>query len=75
MPTVETIVEQFELLSDEDQERVMRELTRRRLSEVMRKIAARSDTPLPLSDEEINEIVHEARGEMLRARGPLSPVE
>lgn len=69
MSNAESILEQFQHLSDEEQDRVVRALTRRRLSAAMRRIADRPEQPLPLSDEEINAVVHEARREMLRARG------
>lgn len=69
MLTVKGILEQVRLLSEEDQDRLARELACERLADVMGSIAARPQSPLPLSDDEINDLVHEARAEVLRARG------
>jgi len=69
MLTVKSILDQVRLLSEEDQDRLAREFACKRLADVMGKIAARPQSPLPLSDEEINDLVHEGRAEVLRARG------
>lgn len=69
MSAVESIVEQFKRLSDNDQKQLMRELARARLSATARRIAASPEPRMPVSDEELNQLVHEARREVLRARG------
>ena len=69
MSAIESLVEQFKRLSDDDQKELMRELARARLGATARRIADGPEPPMPVSDEELNEIVHEARREVLRARG------
>jgi hypothetical protein len=67
--SVEAILQEFRLLSDGDQRRLLKELTRARLAETARRIAE-SPQPLPrIDDEELSRLVHEARREVLRARG------
>jgi len=68
---VESMLDLFRRLSDEDQRRLLRELTRARLAETARRIT--EGTPpapvMPVTDEELSRLVHEARREVLRARG------
>jgi len=67
--SVESIVQEFRSLSDSDQHRLLKELMRARLIETARRIAANPQHPLPLDDDDLNRLVHEARREVLRARG------
>lgn len=69
MPTIENILEQVQLLSEPDQEQLLRELRRRRFDHVFRRIEEGPEPPMPVSDEELDRIVHEARRGVLRARG------
>lgn len=67
--TLETVLSEARSLSRGDRRELMRELARLDLIELCKDIEANPVDPLPISDEELDEIVHEARGEMLRARG------
>ncbi len=69
MQTVESILDQFRNLSEEDQRRLVREITRTRLLATARRIADGREPMPPVGDEELNQLVHEARREVLRARG------
>ncbi len=44
-------------------------LGRARLIQALREIEARPEGPRPVSDEELDRLVHQARREILRARG------
>ena len=67
--TFESMLADFGSLSDEDQRRLLKELTRARLAERARRIAEGTEPPPPVNDEELNRLVHEARREVLCARG------
>jgi hypothetical protein len=69
MSTVEVIISEIEQLPAEEQSKFFHELGRSLLAKRFRERAAATDAPLPISDIELDQIVHEARGEMLRARG------
>ena len=67
--SIESILHEFRSFSDADQRRLLKELTGARLAETARRIAANPQGPAPVADEELNRLVHEARREVLRARG------
>ncbi len=69
MPTVESILEQADRISEPERERLLRALRRRRFDEILRQIESRPASDLPVSEEELDRLVHEARREVLRARG------
>lgn len=69
MPTVESILEQAAQLNEADRERLVRLLRRRRFDEVLSKIEHNDSGALPIGDDELDRLVHEARREVLRARG------
>ncbi len=69
MPTVESILNDVRQLSAEDWQRLMKALTLVDVRETMHRIASQPEKPLPIGEQELDEIVHEARDEMLRARG------
>ena len=69
MSTVDVIMSEIQQLSAEEQSRLFRELSRELLAKRFRERAEKGDAPLPISDLELDQIVHEARREMLRARG------
>jgi hypothetical protein len=62
-------MEQFEQLTEPERERLVRTLRRRRFDEVLQRIESGSAPPLPVTEEELDRLVHEARREVLRARG------
>ena len=67
MSTVDAIMSEIHQLSAEEQARLLRELSREILAKRFRERAERSNGPLPFSDAELDQIVHEARRETLRA--------
>lgn len=67
--SVEDVMEQVNSLSQDDQAQLAAELARKVLKRKLSEIGSLPDTPLPLTDVEIDQIVHEARRETLRARG------
>lgn len=69
MPTVESILEQAAQLNEADRERLVRILRRRRFDEVLARIEHSSSDVLSVGDDELDRLVHEARREVLRARG------
>jgi hypothetical protein len=69
MTAVDEILAKARELPPEDQERIVRELTRDRLIRRLQATEAKSTDQLPISDEELNQLVHEARREVLRAHG------
>jgi hypothetical protein len=69
MPTVESILEQVDRLTEAERERLLRALRRRRFDEILRRIESRPTSDLPVSEQELDRLVHEARREVLRARG------
>lgn len=69
MPTVESILEQAAQLNEADRERLVRLLRRRRFDEVLSQIEHNGSESLPVGDDELGRLVHEARREVLRARG------
>ena len=69
MSTVEAIISEIAQLPAAEQSRLLHELGRSILAQRFRERAEREDVPLPISDVELNEIVHEARRETLRAHG------
>lgn len=69
MPTVDQIIQEIEQLSPEDQSRLFHELSREVLAKRFRERASQGGFPLPVSDFELDQIVHEARRETLRAHG------
>ncbi|MCC6360333.1 MAG: hypothetical protein IT450_16455 [Phycisphaerales bacterium] len=69
MPTVESILEQADQLPEPERERLLRALRRRRFDEILRRIERKPAPALPVSEEELDRLVHEARREVLRARG------
>lgn len=69
VPTVESILDQADLLSEAERERLLRALRRKRFDEVLRRIEKGPEPAMPVSEEELERLVHEARREVLRARG------
>ena len=69
MSTVDVLISEIEQLPAEEQSRFFHALGRSVLAKRFRERAEATDSPLPISDLELDQIVHEARGEMLRARG------
>jgi hypothetical protein len=69
MSAVESILEQVGRLTPDERQLLMKQLALSDLRETMKRIGSRPEEPLPLSDQEIDELVHASRGEMLRARG------
>jgi len=67
MSTVDQIMSEIERLSPEDQSKLFSRLSREVLAKRFRERANRGDSPLPVSDTELDQIVHEARREVLRA--------
>lgn len=67
--SVEELMEQAEALSPADQSRFAAELARKVLQKRLAEIVSQPDAPLPLTDGEIDQLVHEARRETLRASG------
>jgi hypothetical protein len=69
MSTVDAIMSQIHRLSTEEQSALFVEFSREMLA---RRFGARANGPeteLPVSDAELNQLVHEARRETLRAHG------
>ena len=69
MATIEGILDDTRRLSLADQRRLLRELARWVFQSTMTDLGARQMATLPLTDDEIDQVVHEARSETLRARG------
>jgi len=69
MPTVESILEQADLLSEAERERLLRALRRKRFDEILRRIERGPEPEMPLDEKELDRLVHETRREVLRARG------
>jgi len=69
MPTVDSILEQADLLSEVEREHLLRALRRKRFDEILRRIEQGPPPVMAVSDEELDRIVHEARREVLRGRG------
>lgn len=69
MPTVESILDQADQLSEAERERLLRALRRKRFDEVLRRLEQGPEPTAPVSDEELDRLVHEARREVLSARG------
>jgi len=68
MPAVDQILLEIEQLSPEDQSRLFHELNHKVLARRFRDRASQGGFPLPVSDFELDQIVHETRREVLRAR-------
>lgn len=68
MSAVDEIISKVRALPLEDQTLIVRELSRDLLIRRLRDIEAGPEEPLPVSDEELDQIVHEARREIQRAR-------
>lgn len=69
MSSVDQIMSEIEQLSPEDQSRLFRELSSEVLAKRFRERASKGGFPLPVSETELDQIVHEARRETLRAHG------
>lgn len=69
MSTVNDIIGQIEQLSPEDQDLLWNEISHKFLARKFRERGNQPEKPLPISDVELDQIVHEARQEVLRARG------
>ena len=67
--TVEEILSYVDELSAADQDRVAAELAMRRWQLTLQRIATQGRDELPVADEELDALVHKARGETLRASG------
>lgn len=67
--SIEELMEQADALSPEDQSRFAAELTRKVLRNKLAEDVSKPDAPLPLTDGEIDQLVHEARRKTLRASG------
>jgi len=67
--SLDEVLNQANTLSATDQARLVAELSRTVLSRRLAELGVRPEGVLPLSDDEINRLVHEARGEALRASG------
>lgn len=69
MATIDAIMSEIHRLSDQEQSALFQEFSREMLA---KRFGARAEGPeigLPVSDAELNQIVHEARRETLRAHG------
>lgn len=69
MSTVDQIMTEIERLPAEEQSELLRQITRKILAKKFEARADQADTPLPVTDAELDQIVHEARRETLRAHG------
>lgn len=69
MSTIDQILTEISGLSEEDQETLVRRLNRTVLAKRFFDRGHGSDAPLPVSDQELDRIVHEARSEALREHG------
>ena len=69
MSRVDEIVGEVKRLAPADQIRLMRELAGIVLSERLAQVGKGAAVPLPLTDDEIDQLVHGARREALRASG------
>jgi hypothetical protein len=69
MATLKTLLTDARSLPLEDRQRLVRELARANLIDLLRSIEADPVDPLPVSDQELQLLVHEARRKVLRARG------
>lgn len=69
MSTLESLLNQAKDLSESDQELLLRELRRWRFDQVLRRLEKKTEQPPPVTDEELDALVHETRREVLRARG------
>lgn len=65
--SVEEILQQAKSLSPDDQSRLVSELARAVLARRLRQTAQSVPGPLPITDEELNRLIKEARGEVIRA--------
>jgi hypothetical protein len=69
MANLNDCLSQARQLSPGDQERLVAELSRSVVARHMADLAQGPAAPIPLNDEEIEQLVHEARRETLRASG------
>ncbi|QDV89535.1 hypothetical protein RAS2_06050 [Phycisphaerae bacterium RAS2] len=65
--SVEEILQQAKSLSPDDQSRLVSELARAVLARRLRQTTQSASRPLPVTDQELNRLIHEARGEVIRA--------
>ncbi len=68
MATLDSLLTEARSLPLEDRQQVVRELTRANLIDLLRGIETTPVDPLPLSDQDLHDLVHEARRKVLRAR-------
>lgn len=68
MSTVDEIISKVRSLPLEDQNRIVSELSQDLLIHKLRAIETNPVDPPPVSDDELDRLVHEARGEVQRAR-------
>lgn len=64
-----SLLSQAKGLPEPDQERLLRELRRRRFDQVLNRIEQAPEQPMSVTDEELDALAHGARREVLRARG------
>lgn len=66
--SVEELLRQAESLSPQDQSRLVQELSRAVLARTLSIAGQKPEVALPIENAELDQIIHEARDEMLRAR-------
>lgn len=65
MTTLETVLGEAQSLPLEERQQLVRELSRANLIESLRRIEANPVNPLPVSDQELHDLVHQARRKVL----------
>ncbi len=69
MASLEALLNDAKSLPLGDRQQLVRELTRANLIELLREVERAPTELLPISEQELHQLVHEARRKVLRARG------